>query len=1363
MSRHFTCPQGHQWELSATATSLTAHFDPVCPLCGAPAQASAPGNEKPDSGSVRLALGPAPVEAATSAARVPAPLPVRQATAAVIAPPSPRPREENPSPSTSQVFRKPELAVVPQQEKPLPTASWLRHPLTASLATVCCLLPLLVIVGVVLPQRRIGQERQLAEEARQEAERQREEFSRRLQAEAAAKTEAVSQARAAEEARNEAIEARDKARLDAQRADQATQAMDKRRQEQANLREQAEVVSRHADIARQNAVNQHQQAEGRLIRLYAGQGARLLDQGELLEAFAWNTESLRLAAGDAAREAPARLQLASILSQSPRPVQMWFHDQLVTQALFSPDGRRVLTLCRDGKARLWYAGSGKLIGAPLAHGGEVTRAQFSRDGRRVLTAGADFMARVWDASNAQPITPPLEQAGAIFALATSPDDKRLHTVSMNGMTAKFQFHAWDARSGDPVGEPWEFPVPVRTAEFRPDGRAILVTQTLGRPEAYDLTGKATVSGFGSAETPHHLTYSTDSHYVLTCGPGVIARVWDASTGTAASLPLVHPDEPTLIESSPDGAHVVTACSDGIARIWDVATGRRVSSTARHRGGIVGATFSPDGRYVLTSCRDGTAHVWKAQTGEAVLPVFWHNAALLPGAAFSPDGTSVLTASDEIVRIWDLTTGELSSGPAPVEQRVVYTSDGKRFVRSAGDSAQLFAADSQKPVGQPLKHKHDISWMNFSADGRRLLTLSQKAGEDSAEVDLRVWDVQTGSAVGPPPEFVSLVRLAVLSPDGTRAAAANARDVVRIWNCTTGKDVKRALEHRNPVSHLVFSPDGRMLATATTAGEVRVWDASNGAPLSPPLKHQQAVTYLVFSPDSRRLFSASQDGTAQVSEAATGEAVVGPFLHRAAVLQLVLSADGRRAATAGFDGAVRLWDAKTAKLAAPALVHDSQVSQVAFSPDGRWLATASGPRFRLWDAGTGEPLGPPRRVSSSSLPITRLDFTKEGRLETTQGPPGVPGSHQIWDIAPDPRSVAELAQWAELLVGRRLDAQGAFVSVPAADLKKAWEGLHSRYAREFTIAPERRLAWHRREADECEKERQWPGVLLHLAALAESEPNRWQHRARRARVYAALKQWQDAAAEYRKALEADPDQVELLAGIARAEIELRMWESATQWLARVLKITPEDREAWALRGRAFGELSKLEQAAADLDKAISLGMNAPRVWHQRALLYLAAGDQAGYRKTCLHLRRRFGDSDDPQTLLLVGWTCALGPEALPDIKPLLKRLERAKVDTPESARKDLVQAALLYRTGQFAQAGRTLTEPAKKVSDELKVESAILLALCEHQLDHKDKAKESLAKVGNNDDPAMKSRLWDERLAVRVLRGEAEKLVGEKKP
>src|SRR6516164_3231626 len=108
MSRHFTCPQGHQWELSDTSSSLAAHLDPVCPRCGAPAQVSAPDLVgKSDSGSIRMALGPAPV----------APRPRELVTAAKLEPPAPPRRSE----------------LREEIHAPAETKSWLRGPGIAAL------------------------------------------------------------------------------------------------------------------------------------------------------------------------------------------------------------------------------------------------------------------------------------------------------------------------------------------------------------------------------------------------------------------------------------------------------------------------------------------------------------------------------------------------------------------------------------------------------------------------------------------------------------------------------------------------------------------------------------------------------------------------------------------------------------------------------------------------------------------------------------------------------------------------------------------------------------------------------------------------------------------------------------------------------------------------------------------------------------------------------------------------------------------------------------------------------------------------------------------------------------------------------
>jgi WD40 repeat protein/mono/diheme cytochrome c family protein len=72
------------------------------------------------------------------------------------------------------------------------------------------------------------------------------------------------------------------------------------------------------------------------------------------------------------------------------------HTGWVTGAVFSPDGKRVLSGADDRTVRVWDVGTGHVVKTLQGHEAGVKSVAFSGDGRRLLSGSNDATVRVWD-------------------------------------------------------------------------------------------------------------------------------------------------------------------------------------------------------------------------------------------------------------------------------------------------------------------------------------------------------------------------------------------------------------------------------------------------------------------------------------------------------------------------------------------------------------------------------------------------------------------------------------------------------------------------------------------------------------------------------------------------------------------------------------------------------------------------------------------------------------------------------------------------------------------------------------------------------------------------------------------------------
>ena len=480
-------------------------------------------------------------------------------------------------------------------------------------------------------------------------------------------------------------------------------------------------------------------------------------------------------------------------------------------------------------------------GAALAAPAYVRHPDLHQD-RVVFTAEGDlWLLSVSGGAPRRLTSHPGDEAHAKF----SPDGRSIaYTGQYDGNADVFVVAA---EGGEPQRLTWH-PANEVVLGWTPDGRSILFRSSAEYPHGNNEIFALPVDGGDARKLP--IGWAERLEVDPASGRWAVVRSsWESATwkryrgGTAPDIWVGHPDRGDFrrVTDFPgsdafpmwhDGRIVFLSDQGGTANLWTMSpdgTDRRQLTTLSEWD-VRWPAMGDDGRVVFTAGAD--LHVVDPSGATRRIMVDLPSDRVLTRVRY-PN-------ADRSITWFDL---------SPDGTRLAVTSRG-----------EIFSVPVKKGVTLPISRGSGAreSWASFSADGERVVYVTDESGEEELRV-VDAWRRSEPRTVVPPgggrwyfpPAF---------SPDGRRVAYADQTQTLWVARVDGGAPVRVDRGERSEIRQYAWSPDGRWLAyarsTANDYTNLFLWDSvsSTVTRLTGPFTHDDSPAW---DPEGRYLYFASE--------------------------------------------------------------------------------------------------------------------------------------------------------------------------------------------------------------------------------------------------------------------------------------------------------------------------------------------------------------------------------------------------------------------------------------------------------------------------------------------------------------------------
>lgn len=521
------------------------------------------------------------------------------------------------------------------------------------------------------------------------------------------------------------------------------------------------------------------------------------------------------------------------------------HFDDVTSTAFSPNGKMIVTGCRDGGIRLWDV-DGKLLKIiPSEY--IVYAVTFSPDGNKILSGGSEGIAVLWNLDG-QVLQEFENHDDYIFSVCFSPKGDSILTGSFDN-TAKL----WDL-NGNLLCN-YYLDSQVQTAYFSPQGDKILTTTyTDSTAILWSVEGDTLQTFYGHEKAINTAIFSPQGDKILTGSQDNTAKLWDLN-GNLLQTFYGHKDWVDNVDFSPEGKKVLTGSGDNTVKLWDLE-GNLLQSFEGHQDDITSIEYASTGDKILTGSNDNTAKIWDLEStfslntqeyGERVHSVYFsiHNNTVLIGdddgvvsqwdlegdllSSFKAHKMAVLTSSflsneniimtqnyERETKLWNQDGDSLFSIMNNSHETILCTSKNGNQVLRIRDEIHLELLNLKDNMIKELDWQFgSISNAEFFHSGNKILIINTIGEIRAYEIDSNDWFSFE--------DIIDTELIIQISPNEKNIFISETfNPIIKLWN-SDGSLFNSFQAGREYITGAAFSFNDKYIITGNDNGKVRIWD------------------------------------------------------------------------------------------------------------------------------------------------------------------------------------------------------------------------------------------------------------------------------------------------------------------------------------------------------------------------------------------------------------------------------------------------------------------------------------------------------------------------------------------------------------